>query len=95
MQLNTSSTSYCPKPAFPAPTEIIYDISQIEQSSEERMESLLAAGIKVPDSAYEPTPNASKASEVFDPVPCLIAANWHMRNRTRTLACLVPKASSA
>ena len=30
--------------------------------------------------AFEPMPNSNKAPEVFDPVPYLIAADWHMRN---------------
>ena len=55
------------------------------------MESLLAAGIKVRDFAYEPMPNASKAPEVFDPVPCLIAADWHMRNTHKNFGLLSPK----
>ena len=44
------------------------------------MDSLLAAGIKVRDFALEPMPNALKAPEVFDPVPHLIALDWHLRN---------------
>ena len=58
------------------------------------MESLLgalAAGIKVRDFAYEPTPNASKVPEVFDPVPCLIAADWHTRNSHKNFGLLSPK----
>ena len=55
------------------------------------MESLLAAGIKVRDFAYEPMPNANKAPEVFDPVPCLIAADWHMRNPHKNFGLLSPK----
>jgi hypothetical protein len=87
----SSSTSHCPEPASAAPTDIAYDVSHIEQSSEERMASFLAAGIKVRDFAYEPTPNVSKALEVFDPVPCLIAADWHMRNPHKNFGLLSPK----
>ena len=76
----SSSTSHCLEPASPAPTEVAYDISHIEQFSEVRTESLFAAGVKVCDFAYEPTPNAGKALKVFDPVPCFIAADWHMGN---------------
>ena len=44
------------------------------------MDSLLAAGIKVRDLAYEPTPNALKALEVFDHVLNLIDLDWHLCN---------------
>jgi hypothetical protein len=40
----------------------------------------------------EPMPNSSKAPEVFDPVPCLIAADWHMRNPDKNHGLLSPKA---
>ena len=55
------------------------------------MESLLAARIKVRDFAYEPVPNSSKAPEVFDLMPCLIAADWHMRNPHKNFGLLSPK----
>ena len=55
------------------------------------MESLLAAGIKVRDFAYEPMPNSSKAPDVFDPMPCLIATDWHMRNPHMNFGLLSPK----
>jgi hypothetical protein len=77
---STSSSSHDPEPASPAPTEIAYDLSHMEQFPEDQMDSLLAAGIKVRDFALEPTPNALKAPEVFDPVPHLIALDWHLRN---------------
>ena len=86
----SSSTSHCPEPASSAPTETAYDIRHIEQSGE-CMESLLAAGIKVRDFGYEPTPNASKAPEVFNPVPCPIAADCHMRNPYKNFGLLIPK----
>jgi hypothetical protein len=41
----------------------------------------------VRDFAHEPTPNCSKTPEFFDPVPCLIAADWHMRNPDKNLVC--------
>ena len=43
------------------------------------------------DFVYELTPNANKAPEVFDPVPCLVAANWHMRNPHKTFGLFIPK----
>ena len=89
---SSSSTSYCPEPASPAPTEIACDISHIEQPHEERLETLRAAGIKVRDFAHEPTPNFIKAPELFDPVLCLIAADWHMRNPDKNHGLLSPKA---
>ncbi|KAF8488813.1 hypothetical protein F5888DRAFT_1910668 [Russula emetica] len=92
MPESSTSTSHCPEPASPAPTEIAYDVSYIEQSPEERIDTLQAAGIKVCDFAYEPMPNSSKAPEVFDPVPCLIAADWHMRNPDKNHGLLSPKA---
>ncbi len=87
----SSSSSHCPEPPSPAATEIAYDVSYIEQQPEERIETLRAAGIKVRDFAYEPMPNTSKAPEVFDPVPCLIAADWYMRNPRKNLGMLRPK----
>ena len=89
---SSSSSSHCPEPASPAATEIAYDIIYIDQSPEERVESLRAAGVKARDFAYEPTPNSIKAPEVFDPVPCLIAADWHMRNPHKNHGLLGPKA---
>jgi hypothetical protein len=88
----STSISHCPESASPAVTEITYDISHIEQLPEERVETLRAAGIKVRDFAYEPMPNSSKAPEIFDPVPCLIAADWHMRNPDKNRGLLSPKA---
>ena len=89
---SSSYTSHCPEPPSPAATEIAYDIRHIEQLPKERMETLRAAGIKVRDFAYEPMPNSSKAPEVFDPVPYLIAADWHMRNPNKNHGLLSPKA---
>jgi hypothetical protein len=79
------------EPVSPAPTEIALDLGDIEQTPEERLESLQAAGIKVRDFAYEPMPNSSKAPEVFDPLPSLIAADWHMRNPDKNFGLLSPK----
>lgn len=87
----SSSTSRFPEPASPAVTEIAYDIGHVEQQHEERLETLRAAGIKVRDFAYEPMPNSNKAPEVFDPVPSLIAADWHMRNPENNRRLLNPK----
>ena len=36
-------------------------------------------------------PNATKAPDVFDPVPCLIAADWQMRNPHKNFGLLSPK----
>jgi hypothetical protein len=88
---SSSSSTHCPEPASPAATEIAYDISHVEPLPEDHMEALRAAGIKVRDFAYEPTPNSSKAPEVFDPVPSLIAADWHMRNPEKNYGLLSPK----
>jgi len=87
----SSSASHCPEPASPATTEIAYDIIPVEQSAEEHVEGLQAAGIKVRDFVYEPMPKSSKAPEGFDPVPCLIAADWHMRNPEKNYGLLSPK----
>jgi hypothetical protein len=84
--------SHCPEPASPAATEIAYELSHVEQLPEERIETLRAAGIKVRDFAYESMPNSSKAPETFDPVPCLIAACWHMRNPDKNHGLLSPNA---
>jgi hypothetical protein len=48
----------------------------------------------VRDFAYEPMSNSSKAPEVFDfdPVPCLIAADWHMHIPDKSHGLLSPKA---
>jgi hypothetical protein len=88
----SASTSHCPEAASPAATEIVYEIIHVEQLPEERAETLRAEGINVRDFAYEPMPNSSKAPEVFDPVPCLIAADWHMRNPDKNRGLLSPKA---
>src|SRR6266849_7471431 len=87
-----SPSSQFPEPASPAATEIACDISHAEPPPEERIETLRAAGIKVRDFAHEPMPVSSKAPEVFDPVPCLIAADWHMRNPDKNSGLLSPKA---
>ena len=87
-----SSSSHPPEPASPVPTEIATDLPVVELTAEERRESLRAAGIKVRDFAYDSVlPNARKAPEVFDPVPSLIAADWHMRNPHKNYGLLTPK----
>ena len=81
------------EPPSPVPTEIATDLPVAELTPEEHLENLQAAGIKVRDYAYhEPLPNALKAPEVFDPVPPLIAADWHMRNPSKNYGLLTPKA---
>ena len=91
---SSASTFHYPKPCPPAPTEIACDISHIEQPPEEPLETLRAADIKVQDFMHESTPNSSKATELFNPVPCLIAADWHMRNPDKNHCLLSPKALS-
>ena len=87
------SSSHPPEPVSPVPTEIATDLPVVELTPEERRESLRAAGIKVRDFAHESAmPNACKAPEVFDPVPSLIAADWHMRNPHKNYGLLTPKA---
>ena len=77
----------------PAPTEIALDIFEYtEPTPEERIRDLKAAGIKVRDFAHEPQPIADKAPEVFDPVPSLIATDWHMRNPEKNHGMLNGKA---
>ncbi|KAF8261321.1 hypothetical protein EI94DRAFT_1746273 [Lactarius quietus] len=77
----------------PAPTEIAPDIPDYtEPTPEERIRALQAAGIKVRDFAYEPQPIADKAPEVFDPLPSLIATDWHMRNPEKNHGVLSGKA---
>ena len=77
----------------PAPTEIALDIYEYtEPTPEERIRALQAQGIKVRDFAHEPQPCASKAPEVFDPLPALIATDWHMRNPEKNHGVLSGKA---
>jgi hypothetical protein len=78
----------------PAPTEIAPDIPDYitEPTPEERIQALKAAGIKVRDFAYEPQPTSIKAPEVFDPLPSLIATDWHMRNPEKNHGVLSGKA---
>jgi len=67
------------------------DLPVVEPTAEDRRESLLAAGIKVHDFAYESAvPNACKAPEVFDPVLSLIAADWHIHNPHKNYGLLTP-----
>jgi hypothetical protein len=63
-----------------------------EPTPEERIRALQAQGIKVRDFAYEPQPSSSKAPEVFDPLPSLIATDWHMRNPEKNRGVLSGKA---
>ena len=88
-----SSSSHPPEPISPVPTEIATDLPVIELTAKERREGLLVAGIKARDFAYESesVPNACKATEVFDPVPSLIAADWHMRNPHKNYGLIMPK----
>lgn len=86
------TSSHSPEPASPAPTEIALDFLDAELTPEERIERLQAEGIKVRDFAYEPMPNSRKAPEVFDPIPSLIAADWHMRNPDKNHGLLSSKA---
>ncbi len=82
-----------PEPSSPAPTEIALDVMEYnEPTPEERIRALKAQGIKVRDFAYEPQPSTSKAPEVFDPLPSLIATDWHMRNPEKNHGVLSGKA---
>ncbi|KAI9463782.1 hypothetical protein F5148DRAFT_194916 [Russula earlei] len=85
------SSSHGQEPVSPTPTEIALDLGDAPQTPEECIEGLRAAGIKVRDFAYEPMPNSCKAPEVFDPVPSLIAADWHMRNPRENHGLLTAK----
>jgi hypothetical protein len=85
------STSY-PLPPSPAPTEIVPDIEQKEITAEDHKAILLAEGIKVRDFIYKTVPNSCKAPEVFNPLPSLIAADWHMRNPEKNYSQLRGKA---
>jgi len=68
---------HLPEPVSPVPTEIAMDLPVVERT---------------PDFAYESVPNSCKAPEVFDPVPSLIATDWHMRNSHKNRSLLMPKA---
>ena len=79
-------------------TETLYDISNIEQLPEEHMGSFRAAGIKVRerrDFAFEPMPNSSNTSEIFNFVLCLVGVDWHMRthNSHKNYVMLYPRVS--
>ncbi|KAI0300625.1 hypothetical protein B0F90DRAFT_1721867 [Multifurca ochricompacta] len=86
-----SSSSMTPELNSPAPTEIALDLEYVEPTPEEHIKSLQAEGIKVRDFAYEPVPSSSKAPEVFDPLPSLIATDWHMRNPEKNHGALSGK----
>ncbi|KAH9974352.1 hypothetical protein BGW80DRAFT_177052 [Lactifluus volemus] len=81
-----------PMPPSPTPTEIASDVEQKEITAEDCVAALLAEGIKVRDFIYEPVPNSCKAPEFFDPLPSLIAADWHMRNPQKNHGLLSAKA---
>jgi hypothetical protein len=78
-------------PPSPVPTEIASDVEPKEITAEGCTANLLAEGIKVRDFVYEPVPNSSKAPEFFDPLPSLIAADWHMRNPQKNHGLLSAK----
>ncbi|KAN0132286.1 hypothetical protein V8E53_009886 [Lactarius tabidus] len=52
----------------------------------------LKPDIKVRDFSHEPQPSSSKAPEVFDPLPSLIATDWHMRSPEKNHGVLSRKA---
>ena len=81
-----------PLPPSPAPTEIVPDVELTGTAAQDHMATLLAEGIKVRDFIYEPVPNSCKAPEVFNPLPPLIAADWHMRNPQKNHGMLSGKA---
>ena len=78
-------------PPSPTPTEIAPDVEPTRIMAEDHMAILLAEGIKVRDFFYEPLPNSCKAPELFDPLPSLIAADWHMRNPQKNQGLLSGK----
>jgi hypothetical protein len=78
--ISAGSSTFQPPTPSPAPTEIAPDVEQIEMTAQDHVATLLAEGIKVRDFIHEPVPNSCKAPELFDPVPSLIATDWHMRN---------------
>ncbi|KAI0248221.1 hypothetical protein BJV78DRAFT_1237653 [Lactifluus subvellereus] len=90
--ISAGPSSSHPLPPSPAPTEIIPDVEPTKITAEDRMATLLAEGIKVRDFIHEPVPNSCKAPEVFDPLPSLIAADWHMRNPKKNHGLLSGKA---
>ena len=69
--------SYPLESVSPVPTEIATDFPVVGPT---------------PDFAYESVPNSCKAPEVFDSVPSLIAADWHMPNPQKNYDWLMPKA---
>ncbi|KAH9061304.1 hypothetical protein EDB87DRAFT_1682732 [Lactarius vividus] len=74
-------------------TELALDVLEyIEPTPEVRIRALQAEGIEVRDFAREPLPSASKAPEVFDPLPSFIATDWHMRNSEKSCGVLSGKA---
>jgi hypothetical protein len=79
-------------PPSPALTEIASDVEHKEITAEDYTATLLAEGIKVRDFIYEHVPNHCKAPELFDPLPSLIAADWHMRNPQKNHGLLSAKA---
>jgi hypothetical protein len=90
--ISTGLSASHPVPPSPAPTEITSDVEQKEMTAEDCTATLLAEGIKVRDFIYEPVPNSCKAPEFFDPLPSLIAADWHMRNPQKNHGLLSAKA---
>jgi hypothetical protein len=44
------------------------------------------------DFVYKPMPNSNKSPEVFNSLPCLITADWHMCNLTENHSLPSPKA---
>jgi hypothetical protein len=90
--ISTGPSLSHPPPPSPVPTEIIPYTEQIAMTAEDHIAALLAEGIKVRDFIHEPVPNSCKAPEVFDPLPPLIATDWHMRNPRRNHGMLSGKA---
>jgi hypothetical protein len=78
----------------PALTEIALGIipEYTEPKTEEHIQAQKAAGIRVRDFAYKPQLTSSKAPDVSDPLPSLIATDWHMRNPEKNHGMLSGKA---
>jgi len=75
IRLNLALDATSTEPS-PVPTEIATYLAIVEPT---------------PDLTYESVRTSCKASEVFDSVASLIAADWHMRNPHKDYGLLTPK----
>jgi hypothetical protein len=79
-------SSHFPQPVSPIETGIPYDTSYPKNARTPSSRDQLR------DFTYEPMSNSSRAPEVFDPVPCLILADWYMHNPDENHGLLTPNA---